>query len=132
MPEISPTVRYLILREDVQVDPVNRRRISLVGSIGALRALGPTPYPVLQREFCGFLQMTECRGSAEGRVEPQHADSGEVIFRTSTRTLPPVNDPLEVIGVTFRIRNCVFPAPGLYRVQFWYEGPVLVQQSLLL
>jgi hypothetical protein len=118
MNDISPTVRYLVLCEDVQVDPVKPRRITLVGLIGALRALGPTPYPLLRREFCVFIQMTECRGTAEGRVELQHADTGEVIFRTGTRTMALVNDPLEVVGVTFRIRNCLFQTPGLYWVQF--------------
>lgn len=132
MNEVSPTVRYLIICEDVQVDLVNPRRITLVGLIGSLRALGPTPYPLLRREFCVFLQMTECRGTAEGRVELQQADSGEAILRTSTRAMPLVNDPLEIVGVTFRIRNCLFPAAGLYWVQFWYNGRVLAQQSLLL
>jgi hypothetical protein len=132
MNEIDPTLRHLILCEDVQVDPENPRRITLVGLFGAIRALGPTPYPLLQRELCVFLQMTECRGPAEGRVELQNADSGEVIFRTRTRTLPLGNDPLEVVGVTFRIRNAIFPTPGLYWVQFWYNGRILGQQSLQL
>jgi hypothetical protein len=132
MSEISPTVRYLIVCEDVQVDPENPYRITLVGMISAIQAVGPIPYPLLHRELCVFLQLTECRGPAEGRVELQHADSGEVVFRTRTRTIPLGNDPLEVVGVTFRIRNCLFQAPGLYSVQFWYNGRVIAQQPLLL
>ncbi len=71
------------------------------------------PYPLLHRELCVFLQMTECRGAADGYVELQQADSGEVIFRTQTRTMPLGNDPLNVVGVTFRIRDCLFPAGSL-------------------
>lgn len=132
MSEISPTVRHLIVCEDVQVDPENPRRITLVGLIGSLRALGPTPYPLLRTEFCVYLQMTECRGPAEGRIELQHADSGEVIYRSTTRMMPLGDDPLEVVGVTFRIRNCLFQTPGLYWVQFWYNGRILAQEPLLL
>lgn len=76
MNEIAPTVRYLIVCEDVQVDPENPYRITLVGLLSAIHALGPIPYPLLQRELCVFLQLTECRGPARGHVELQHADSG--------------------------------------------------------
>jgi hypothetical protein len=131
MNEISPTVRYLIVCEDVQANPEDPHRITLVSLISAIQALGPTPFPLLHRELCIFLQLTECRGPAEGRIELQHADSGEVVFRTLTRTMPLGNDPLEVVGVTFRIRNCLFPAPGLYWVQFWYNR-ILAQQPFLL
>jgi hypothetical protein len=58
MNEISPTVRYLFVCEDVQVDPENPYRITLVGLISAIQALGPIPYPLLHREFCVFLQPT--------------------------------------------------------------------------
>jgi hypothetical protein len=132
MNEITPTVRYLMVCEDVQVDPENPYRITLVGLISAIHALGPIPYPLLQRELCVFLQLTECRGPAQGHVELQHADSGEVIFRTRTRTMPLGNDPLEVVGVVFRIRNCLFPTPGLYWVQFLCNGEIVAQQPLLL
>jgi hypothetical protein len=132
MNEITPTVRYLIICEDVEVDPANPRRITIVGLISALRAIGLTPYPLLRREFCVFVQMTECRGSAECRIEIQHADSGDVVFRTNPHTMPLINDPLEIVGVTFRIRDCLFQTPGLYWVRFWYNGAILSQQSLLL
>lgn len=71
-------------------------------------------------------------GGAEGRIEIQHADSGQVMFRTRTRTIQLGNDPLEVVGATFRIRNCLFQEAGLYWVQFWYNEQMIAQQSLLL
>jgi hypothetical protein len=87
---------------------------------------------LLYREICVFLQLTECRGPADGRIEIHHADSGKVVFRTRTRTIPFGNDPLEVVAVTFRVRNCLFPEPGLYAVQFWYNEQMFAQQPLLL
>jgi hypothetical protein len=54
------------------------------------------------------------------------------VFRTRTRTIPLANDPLEVVGAMFRIRNCLFQAAGLYWVQFWYNEQMIAQQPLVL
>jgi hypothetical protein len=132
MSEVHPTVRYLIVCEDVQTDPDNPRRVTLVGLISAIRSIDHPAFPFLYREICVFLLLTECRGSAEGRIEIQHADTSQVVFRSRTRTIPFGDDPLEVLGVTFRIRNCLFPEPGLYWIQFWYNEQVLAQQPLVL
>lgn len=130
--QVHPTVRYLIVCEDVQIDPDNSRRVTLVGLISAIRSLEQPPFPLLFREICVFLQLTECRGSADGRIEIFHADSGQVVFRTRTRTIPFGNDPLEVVGTTFRIRNCLFHAMGLYWIQFGYNEAMIAEQPLLL
>ena len=76
--------------------------------------------------------MTECRGPADGRVDIHHADSDRLAFRTRTRTIPFESDPLELVGVTFRIRNCLFQEPGLYWIQFWYNEEMISQQPLIL
>ena len=132
MSQTHPTVRYLIVCEDVQTDPDNPRRVTLVGLISAIRSLEQPPFPLLYREISVFLQLTECRGPADGRVEIHHADSGQVVFRTRTRTIPFGSDPLEVVGTTFRIRNCLFQEPGLYWIQFCYNEQTIAQQSLVL
>jgi hypothetical protein len=132
MSQVQPTIRYLVLCEDVQIDPSNPRRVTLVGLLSAIRSLEQPPFPLVYRELCVFLQLTECRGPAEANIEIQQADSGRVVFRTRTWTIPLVNDPLEVVGVTFRIRNCLFEEPGLYWVQFRYNDQVIAQQALLL
>lgn len=132
MSPVHPTVRYLIVCEDVQTDSDNPRRVTLVGLLSAIRSLEQPPFPLLYREICVFLQLTECRGPADGRIEIHHADSGQVLFRTRTRTIPFGSDPLEIVGATFRIRNCLFSEPGLYWVQFWYNEQMVARQPLLL
>ncbi len=132
MNQVHPTVRYLIICEDVLTAPDNPHRVTLIDLINAIRSLEKPPFPLLYPEICVFLQLTECRGPGDGRIEIQHADSGQVVFRTRTRTLPLGDDPLEVVGVIFRIRNCYFQQPGLYWVQFWYNEQMIAQQSLLL
>ena len=101
------------------------RRITLSGLISAIRALETPAFPLVFPELCVFLQLTECRGPGEARIEIQHADSSQIAFRTRTRRIQFGNDPLEIYGVSFRIRDCVFNAPGLYWVQFWYNNEVI-------
>ncbi len=132
MSHVHPTVRYLIVCEDVHTDPDNPRRVTLIGLISAIRSLEPIPFPLLYREICVFLQLTECRGSGEGRIEIHHPDSGLAVFRTKTRSIPFGADPLEVVGVTFRIRDCLFRESGLYLIQFWYNDHVIAEQPLIL
>lgn len=129
---VNPTVRYLIVCEDVQTDPEHRLRVSLHGLLSAIRSLETPSYPLLYKEFCVFLQLTECRGPGDGRIEIRHADSETRIFATRTRTMPLPNDPLEIVGVTFRIQRCLFNEPGLHWVQFWYNEKLVAQQALLL
>lgn len=90
------------------------------------------PFPLRYREIGVFVQLTECRGPADGRIEVYHADSGQIVFRTRTRTIPFGNDPLEVVAAIFRIRNCLFQESGLYWVQFWYNEKMIAQQPILL
>ena len=100
MHPVQPTVRYLIVCEDVQVDPEHPRRVTLTGLISSIRSLEQPAYPLWYREICVFLQLTECRGAAEGRIEIQHSDSEDVVFRSKTRTIPFGSDPLEVVGAS--------------------------------
>ncbi len=132
MSDIPPVVRYLIVCEDVQTDPANPKRISLLGLLGTIHSLEEPPFPLLYREICVYLQVTGWRGPAEGRIEIQHADTGQVVFRTMSRNIPFSNNPLEIDALVFRIRNCHFQQPGLYWVQFWYNNQVIEQQPLML
>ena len=45
---------------------------------------------------------------------------------------PVPDDPLEVVGLSFRIRHCTFPESGLYWLQFWYNHVPIAQAPLLL
>lgn len=122
---VRPVVRNLIMCEDIVLDPTNPRRVTLVALIGTIRAL--KGFPVRYSELCAYVQMTECRGTGRIRIEIVQADSGLVVFRTRIRRVSFGNDPLEAVGIPFRIRDCRFPAAGLYWVQFWYNEVSIAQ-----
>jgi hypothetical protein len=127
---VHPTVRYLIVCEDVKIDPQKPRPVSLIGLISALQSDQQPAFLYVHKELCVFVQLTECRGPGQGRIEIQHADSGDVAVRGRTQTLALSSDPLRQVGCAFRLRNCRFPEAGLYWFQFWYNGRLLEQQPV--
>ena len=57
-----------------------------------------------------------------------------VAFRPSSKELPSDfhgKDPVRPTGVTFALRDCRFPTPGVYLVQFFFEDEVICQHSLI-
>src|SRR5262245_23794978 len=115
---LTPVVRYMLLCDDWQLNGPNRRRVSILGLIWNFHSVDEPAYPLFYREFCVFLALTEGRGQGEGRIVCVFEETGETVFETGTRAIPFPDDPLEVVGVPFRIRNCTFPQPGRYSVQF--------------
>jgi hypothetical protein len=127
---IKPVVRYMLLCDDWRLDPDHNRRIIIVGLISNIHAVEEPPYPLFYRELCVFLALTEGRGQGEGKIVCVRAEDEQKIFETHPRTIGFGGDPLEVIGVSFRIRDCSFPRAGLYSVQFWYEGELVEERPL--
>jgi hypothetical protein len=132
MEPIHPIVRHLITCDDIQLDPKNPRRATLVNIVHSIRSLAQPAFPLLHRELCVLVQLSDCRGTGEFWIENVQADSGGVVRRTQTIGHDFGNDPLEVFGLPFRIRDCLFPDAGLYWVEFWYNDRMVAQEPLLL
>jgi hypothetical protein len=129
---VQPVVRYMILCEDWEIDPANPRRVSIHGLLTNIRSLEDPPYPLLYREICVFLALTSARGRGIARIVCVSDESEGTVFETPERQVAFGPDPLEVVGLTFRIRDCQFPNPGMYSFQFWYNGKLLEERPLLL
>jgi hypothetical protein len=131
---VPPIVRYLIACEDVKRDPTDLRKVTLVNLINAIRSVEEPFFSLLYRELCVFVQLTECRGSGEVEVRLLYEETGDYAYPGPESPwkagLP--NDPLEAVALLFRIRNLTFPGPGLYWIQFLFNGEVLSEQQLLL
>lgn len=132
MEAIHPVVRHLIVCDDIQYDPNNPRRATLVNIVHAIHSLDQPPFPLLHRELCVLVQVSECRGTADFRIDIVQADTGRVVRRTQARSHDFGNDPLEVFGLPFRIQACPFPEAGLYWIQFWYNEHMIAQEPLVL
>jgi hypothetical protein len=128
----TPTVRNMIVCEEIITDPRNSNRVSLVNLINSIRSLSQPRFPVRFPLFCIFVQMSECRGKHTLRIEVRVADTDMIILGTTLSEVSFPKAPLLVHGVRFRIRNCTFPAAGLYWVQLWVDDHMLAQQPLVL
>jgi hypothetical protein len=129
---VKPIVHYMLLCEDWRLDPEHNRRVTIIGLISNIHALDDPPYPLLYRELCVFLVLTEGRGQGEAKIGCVLEESGQKVFETRGRPISFGPDRLEVVGVPFRIRNSSFPRAGLYVVQFWYEGELVEERPLRL
>ena len=129
---ITPVVRYMLLCDDWRLDGPTGRRVTVVGLLWTINSVGDPPYPLFYREFCVFLALTECRGQGAGHIVCVFEDTGQTVFETPRQPISfPVN-PLDVVGVPFRIRDCTFPRPGRYSIQFWYDGVLVAERPLQL
>jgi hypothetical protein len=130
MSQLRPVVRYLIVCEDVQIsDPGGN--VSLLNLVSAIRSGSEQQYPISCGPICVFIQLTGCRGLGLGRVEFQHAETGEVVRKSPTQNLDLGTDPLAIMRMVFRFPTCHFPEPGLYWVQFWYNEQMIADQPLV-
>ncbi len=132
MAGLLPVVRHIIVCEDIVVDPGPPRHVSLINLLGTIRSLSQPPFPLRYPEFCVYVQLTECRGDGDVRLQIEEADTNTSIFKTLTRTVSLGNDPLKKHGLPFRIRDLLFPSAGLYLVEFWYNDIKLAEETLLL
>jgi len=129
---VDPVVRYMILCDDMGSAPNNPRRINIFGLLSTIRPQHDPPYPHIRPEFTVFVALTEGRGRGEGRISCVYEENGEEIFRSPTREIAFPDDPLQVVGLRFRVQECRFPRAGRYSVQFWYNDSRLEDRPLLL
>jgi hypothetical protein len=129
---VKPIVRYMILCEDWGPDAANPERVNIYGLLSFIHSLDDPPYPPLHRELCVFLALTETRGSGKAQIVCVYEDSGRPIFATPVRQVHFTADPLAVVALPFRIRDCRFPQAGMYSTQFWYNGDMIDERPLLL
>jgi hypothetical protein len=129
---IKPVVRYMLLCEGYEIDPVRSRRITIVGLLSSIRSRRPPYYPLIHPSLCVFLVLTEGYGAGSGHVVCVSEATGNVMFRTPPRPLQFPASPLGVVSVSFVVEECRFPKPGLYSVQFWYENELVEERPLLL
>jgi hypothetical protein len=122
----------MLLCDDYSVDLGNERRYTIHGLMSSIRAIDDPPYPLLYEGFCVFLALTSLHRAGVARIVCVDQASGQAVFATPECAIPQSSNPLNVEGVGFRIRNCLFPHPGMYSVQFLYEGRLVHECPLLL
>ncbi|MBX9580971.1 MAG: hypothetical protein K2X87_11740 [Gemmataceae bacterium] len=116
---LPPIVRNMIVCNDWRPDPAGGLLVNVMGLLTNLR---PATYPLRHPELCVLLAVVGGRGEGTAQVVCENDDTGRQAFASNPHRITFGSDPLEVVGIPFRLRACPFPTPGLYSIQFWYNG----------
>jgi hypothetical protein len=128
---MKPIVRHLIACEDIRYGD-RPNQFTLVNVTSRIRSLDPVPFPLLFRELCVIALCTECRGEATIQLQVIDEESSEACYQSPRWPVAFGDDPLEVIGLPFRIRNLGFPRAGLYVLRLLHNEQPLAEQPLRL
>jgi hypothetical protein len=123
---VLPRVQAMVLCDGVKESDLEADVFQLAGVRTTLEL---PSFPALHPRLCVFIQMSGHRGQATCRVEIERAATGEVIAETPPRTIV-FEDPTFAVPVIFRVRNCVFPEPGVYYVQAYDENKLIMERLL--
>src|SRR5262245_31104700 len=115
---VNPVARYMILCDDFEVDAADSRRINIYGLLSTVLTQQEGHFPYLLPQFSVLLTLTGGRGRGTGQIACVLEETGQQIFMTPNRPIKFPNDPLQVVGLGFRLENCLFPRAGTYLVQF--------------
>jgi hypothetical protein len=128
---LLPFVRHLIVCEHAEAASHNPRRANLFGVLANVVLPGESAHFPCGFGFSVYVMLSECRGDGVGRIIVSEAESGETIHSGTPHRILVGRDPLEVHGVIFRIYECMLPRPGLYWIEFEFDGAILWQEPIL-
>lgn len=121
-----PSIRYFILCEEIQHDPFNSNRLTIIGLVSTIQ-VHDGGFPARFPELCVFLQLADCRGVGVVQIRVTDADTDHVLFESPQKSLHFGIDPLHAHGIIYRIQNLTFRHPGLYAVEFLYNEIMIDQ-----
>ncbi len=125
-----PLVHYLIVCDDILLDPSCPNKPLLVGVTSLIVPAGDPPYPFWLEKLCVYAVLTEGRGSGTVQLRLISEDDESEIWQTPPRPVQFGPDPLEITGLVFRVERCRFPQPGPYALQLLFNGECIGQQPL--
>jgi hypothetical protein len=126
---MEPYVRLMLYCEELRRRD-NPRRFDALGLFTTARPI-TSEFP-LQLSFAVLLLLTEGRGEGNGQVFVVDADTEEEIYESNVVRVRFGGDPTQVTSVRFRVDSCTFKKPGLYNVEFRYNGNGISSQPLLI
>jgi hypothetical protein len=123
---VMPRVQAMVLCDGVKESDDEPDVFQLAGVRTVLDAAS---FPALHPRLCVFLQMSGHRGQASCHVEIERGKTGEVVIETPNRSVN-FENPTSAVPLIFRVRNCVFPEPGVYYVQVYQDRKLIGERTL--
>ncbi|HYV38941.1 MAG TPA: hypothetical protein VE988_24870 [Gemmataceae bacterium] len=123
---VLPRVQAMVLCDGVEKSAHEPGVYELSGVRSAVWAAS---FPHLRRRLCVYLQLSGHPGQAELHIEINRPGNDEVIYSSVSRNVS-FRGPMAIIPIPFILRNCSFPAPGVYYVQVFDAGKLIGERPL--
>lgn len=97
---------------------------------GVRCAMDVPSFPALRPRIGVLAQVSGHAGIAALRLGINRAETDEMLHISAPKETT-FSGPLSPVTVVFRLRNCVFPAPGVYYVQLFHETKLIGERPLI-
>jgi hypothetical protein len=118
MAAMNPVVRLMVPCEEVQ-----SRDTGEVDILGVMSVIdSPLLAFPIEIGFCVCICMSNARGAGVARVIVKNEETNDIVHVSDEYPFDLGDDPLKVIVTRFYIPSCTIPSPGIYRMDFVYNG----------
>jgi hypothetical protein len=120
----EPILKAFVLCDEIADSPGGSGQWDLRGAgLAVLRAADSFP---VKRSFWVYIELTDLKPTGTIQLALVRADSGRRHFFRDVAVA--FSDPLGSTRVSIRLFECIFPVPGVYFVELWYDGSWLLDQ----
>jgi hypothetical protein len=110
----------MLLAEDVLTDPEEPLQITIVNLRATYWILEDSP--ALIEEICCVIAVTDGRGKGRIQIICVEEETDITVFTGQIHEVRCSADPLDLMIIPFRLRDCRFPRPGMYSFQLLWNG----------
>ncbi len=122
----QPVVKAFVICDEVIDSPTGPGPKDLYGAgLALLESDGLFPWT---RTFWVYLELAGQNSAGSVQLALMRADSGRRFFFRSLGV--DFEDPLHSAVITIRLYECLFPAPGVYFLELWYDNQWQLDQRL--
>jgi hypothetical protein len=128
---LAPHARYMIVCDEVIRDQQRQGKLMIVGLTSLVDWPDGATTPVHLEKLVVLLILTDGHGSGAGRILCVNEETGVPAFGSAPMRISfEGKDPSGHYGVTFKLRDCRFPEPGVYAIRFLFEDTLVHEQIL--
>jgi hypothetical protein len=125
---LFPRVHAMVLCDEIRRGSGDPNTFDLLGVRTQIEAPDfPYKHPLLRV----YMQVSGRQGSARCHLAVQQADTDTPLYGSGDKEIA-LQGPLSIVSVVWRIKDCVFPRPGLYYVQAYFGTKLLNERLLIL
>ena len=125
---VLPRVQAMVICDHIEESD---EEIGVYHLAGVRSSLHVPVFPALCTRLGVFVQMSGHRGEAPCSVRIRQELTDDAIYQTRPKAISFL-DPTLVVPVVFRLRNCIFPAAGLYFIEILHEKKLIGERRFLL